>query len=33
MTGDERQVFKPAAELREMLRAQGITPDKNVYTY
>jgi thiosulfate/3-mercaptopyruvate sulfurtransferase len=33
MTGDERQVFKPAAELREMLRAKGVTPDKNVYVY
>jgi len=33
MTDDERKVFKPAAELREMLRARGVTPDKNVYTY
>lgn len=33
MTPDDAHVFKPAAELREMLRAQGITPDKNVYTY
>ena len=33
VTADDRKVFKPAAELREMLRAQGITPDKNVYTY
>lgn len=33
MTADETHVFKPAAELREMLRAKGIAPDKNVYTY
>lgn len=33
MTDDETHVFKPAAELREMLRAAGVTPDKNVYTY
>jgi thiosulfate/3-mercaptopyruvate sulfurtransferase len=33
MTDDDRKVFKPAAELREMLRAKGVTPDKNVYTY
>ena len=33
VTPDERKVFKPAAELREMLRAKGVTPDKNVYTY
>lgn len=26
-------VFKPAAELRELLRARGVTPDKNVYVY
>jgi thiosulfate/3-mercaptopyruvate sulfurtransferase len=30
---DEQKVFKPAAELREMLRAKGVTPDKNVYVY
>jgi thiosulfate/3-mercaptopyruvate sulfurtransferase len=30
---DDHHVFKPAAELREMLRAKGVTPDKNVYTY
>jgi thiosulfate/3-mercaptopyruvate sulfurtransferase len=30
---DDRKVFRPAAELREMLRAEGITPDKNVYVY
>jgi thiosulfate/3-mercaptopyruvate sulfurtransferase len=33
VTADETRVFKPAAELREMLRAKGITPDKNVFTY
>src|SRR5207244_6859313 len=33
MTPDNAHVFKPAAELREMLRAQGVTPDKNVYIY
>jgi thiosulfate/3-mercaptopyruvate sulfurtransferase len=33
VTDDERKVFKPAAELRGMLRAGGVTPDKNVYTY
>lgn len=33
VTDDETKVFKPAGELREMLRARGITPDKNVYTY
>lgn len=30
---EDTHVFKPAAELREMLRARGVTPDKNVYTY
>jgi thiosulfate/3-mercaptopyruvate sulfurtransferase len=33
VTDDERKVFKPAAELAEMLRAAGVTPDKNVYVY
>ena len=33
VTDDDRKVFRPAAELREMLRAKGITPDKNVYVY
>lgn len=33
VTADENKVFKPAAELREMLRAKGVTPDKNVYAY
>jgi len=33
VTDDERKVFKPAAELREMLRAVGVTPDKNVFVY
>lgn len=30
---DDRKVFRLAGELREMLRAQGITPDKNVHVY
>ena len=33
VTEDPTHVFKPAAELREMLRARGVTPDKNVYVY
>jgi thiosulfate/3-mercaptopyruvate sulfurtransferase len=33
VTADEPHVFKPAAELREMLRAKGVTPDKNVHVY
>lgn len=33
VTADEHKTFKPAAELREMLRAAGVTPDKNVFTY
>ena len=33
MTADDRKVFKPAAELRELLRAHGVTPDKNVFVY
>jgi thiosulfate/3-mercaptopyruvate sulfurtransferase len=33
LTDDPPHVFKPAAELREMLRARGVTPDKNVYVY
>lgn len=33
MTADERKVFKPAGELREMLAKEGVTPDKNVYVY
>jgi thiosulfate/3-mercaptopyruvate sulfurtransferase len=33
VTEDERKVFKPAAELGEMLRAAGVTPDKNVVVY
>jgi thiosulfate/3-mercaptopyruvate sulfurtransferase len=33
VTDDDRKVFKPAAELRELLRAQGVTPDKNVFIY
>ena len=33
VTADERRVFKPAAELREMLGALGVTPDKEVHVY
>ena len=33
LSDDPPHVFKPAAELREMLRARGVTPDKNVYVY
>jgi len=33
VTDDERKVFKPAAELAELLRAVGVTPDKNVFVY
>jgi thiosulfate/3-mercaptopyruvate sulfurtransferase len=33
VTPDERKVFKPASELREMLAAQGVTRDKNVFVY
>ena len=33
LTDDPPHVFKPATELREMLRARGVTPDKNVYVY
>ena len=33
VTGDERKTFKPAAELRDLLRAEGVTPDKAVHIY
>jgi thiosulfate/3-mercaptopyruvate sulfurtransferase len=33
VTADEQRVFKPAAELREMLGALGVTPDKEVHVY
>jgi thiosulfate/3-mercaptopyruvate sulfurtransferase len=33
VTDDQTHVFKPAAELREMLRARGVSPDKRVYAY
>lgn len=33
VTRDKYQTIKPASELREMLEAVGVTPDKNVITY
>ncbi len=33
VTADDRRVFKPAAELREMLASRGVTPDKEVHLY
>jgi thiosulfate/3-mercaptopyruvate sulfurtransferase len=33
MEADAARRFKPAGELREMLRKKGVTPDKNVYVY
>jgi thiosulfate/3-mercaptopyruvate sulfurtransferase len=33
VTDDDRKVFKPAPELREMLGALGVTPDKDVHVY
>ena len=33
ITSDRHRTFKPASELRAMLEAIGITPDKNVITY
>ena len=33
MSSDSTKRFKPAGELREMLRKKGVTPDKNVYVY
>jgi thiosulfate/3-mercaptopyruvate sulfurtransferase len=33
MTGDARKAFKPAAELRSLLRERGVTPDKRVHVY
>jgi thiosulfate/3-mercaptopyruvate sulfurtransferase len=29
----ETHLFKPADEIRRMLKEKGITPDKRVYTY
>jgi thiosulfate/3-mercaptopyruvate sulfurtransferase len=33
VTADDRRIFKPAAELRAMLGALGVTPDKEVHVY
>jgi thiosulfate/3-mercaptopyruvate sulfurtransferase len=33
ITEDRHRMFKPASELRPMLEAIGVTPDKNVITY
>ena len=33
ITEDRHRLFKPASELRPMLEALGVTPDKNVITY
>ena len=33
ITEDRHRMFKPASELRSMLEAIGVTPDKNVVTY
>jgi thiosulfate/3-mercaptopyruvate sulfurtransferase len=33
ITSDDRRVFKPAAELRAMLREAGISPESEVVTY
>ena len=33
ITSDRHRTFKPASELRAMLEAIGVTPDKNVITY
>jgi thiosulfate/3-mercaptopyruvate sulfurtransferase len=33
VTSDDRRVFKPAAELRAMLREVGINPEQEVVTY
>ncbi len=33
LTPDEEQTFRPAAELLEMYRQVGVTPDKEVLTY
>ena len=33
ITSDRHRMFKPASELRAMLEAIGVTPDKNVITY
>ena len=33
ITSDRHRTFKPASDLRAMLEAIGVTPDKNVITY
>lgn len=33
VTDDDTREFKPASELRQMLEAAGVTPDKRVTTY
>lgn len=33
VTGDALQRFRPAAELRQLLQAAGVTPNKRVITY
>lgn len=33
ITSDRHRMFKPASELMSMLKAIGVTPDKNVITY
>ena len=33
ITADRYRLFKPSSELRPMLEALGVTPDKNVITY
>ncbi len=33
VTDDDRRVFKPATELREMLGSLGVSPDREVYVY
>lgn len=33
LTRDDRQVWRPAAEIRAELEKIGVTPDKRVYTY
>ena len=33
ITADRHRLFKPASELKPMLEALGVTPDKNVITY
>jgi thiosulfate/3-mercaptopyruvate sulfurtransferase len=33
VTDDDRKVFKPAAELRRLFAAEGVTPEKRVHIY